>query len=435
MTAVETVVIGGGLSGLVHAHALAKSGSNVVLLERGAEPGGVVRTVIQEGYLLELGPNTVRPTPALLALAREVGVAGDMRFSDPRLPRFVELDGRLRRLPLGVLSPAVLLRAAAEPFVRRRGEGDEESAFDFVARRFGRAIAERLLEPFVSGIYAGDAHRLSAAAAFPKIVAFEREHGSVLRGLLASRRGKEKSAEPRPKGLMSFQEGLGTLPRALASALGERFRAGVEVERIEPGPGGWRVFSSVGDMSARNVVLAASAGTAAKIVAPAASEAARALAAVPAPEVCVAHCAWPAAAFSRPPFGFGHLLAPRPGEPVLGAVWSSALFPGRAPAGQVLLTFFLGGRRNPAAARLDDGAVTAAVHEDARRALGATEPPRLLRATRYAAAIPQYEAGHAARIAALEEAEARLPGLHFLGNYRGGISVGDVVENAIISRK
>jgi oxygen-dependent protoporphyrinogen oxidase len=147
----------------------------------------------------------------------------------------------------------------------------------------------------------------------------------------------------------------------------------------------------------------------------------------------VAHCSWPEEAFPRPPAGFGHLLLPRDGEPVLGAVWSSALFPGRAPGGKVMLTFFLGGRRNPAAARLDDAAVAAAVDADARRALGAAAPPELLRTTRYAAAIPQYEAGHAARIAALEEAEKALPGLRFLGNYRGGISVGDVVENAIVS--
>jgi oxygen-dependent protoporphyrinogen oxidase len=170
-------------------------------------------------------------------------------------------------------------------------------------------------------------------------------------------------------------------------------------------------------------------------VAAAAPVASQALLEIPSPAVCVAHCAWPLDAFARPPAGFGHLLLPRRGEPVLGAVWSSALFPGRAPAGKILLTFFLGGRRNPAAAELDDGAVAAAVAADAQRALGATQPPEIVRTTRYAAAIPQYEAGHGARMHALAEAEAALPGLRFLGNYRGGISVGDVVENAIIAAR
>jgi oxygen-dependent protoporphyrinogen oxidase len=436
MTSAGTVVVGGGLSGLVHAHALARAGGDVLVLENGGAPGGVVRTVEKDGYLLELGPNTVRPTAALLALAAELGIAAEMRFSDPRLPRFVEIDGRLRKIPFGVLSPAAMLRAAGEPFVRRRAAAEEESAFDFVSRRFGTAIAARLLEPFVSGIYAGDARKLTAADAFGKLVELERAHGSVLGGLWKSRKKKTpEPAGPKPKGLMSFASGLGTLPRALAGALGDRFRGNVAVERIERSGDGWRVFASDGDRTARRVVVAAPAAAAARIVAAAAPAAARALAEIPAPEVCVAHCAWPAAAFGRPPVGFGHLLAPRPGEPVLGAVWSSALFPGRAPAGRVMLTFFLGGRRNPDAARLDDAGVGAAIEADARRALGATPPPEILRTTRYGAAIPQYEAGHGARMRVLAEAEAALPGLRFLGNYRGGISVGDVVENAIIAAR
>ena len=435
MNEIETVVIGGGLSGLVHAHALVRAGADVVLLESGAVPGGVVRTVEQDGYLLELGPNTVRPTPALLALAAELGIAEEMRFSDPRLPRFVEIGGSLRKIPFGVLSPWAMLRAAAEPFVRGRAAAEDESAYDFVARRFGPAIAGKLLEPFVSGIYAGDARKLTAADAFGKLVELEREHGSVIGGFWKSRKKGPKPAGPKPKGLMSFASGLGTLPRALAKGLGERFRANVAVERIERTGDGWRLFASDGDRLARRVVVAAPAAAAARIVAEAAPAASRALSEIAAPEVCVAHCAWAAPAFARPPVGFGHLLAPRPGEPVLGAVWSSALFPGRAPAGKVLLTFFLGGRRNPGGARLDDRAVADAVDADARRALGATQAVEILRTTRYAAAIPQYEAGHGARIRTLAEAEAALPGLRFLGNYRGGISVGDVVENAIIAAR
>jgi len=430
---VDTIVVGGGLSGLVHAHALAREGMDVTVLENSAEPGGVVRTVEKDGYLLELGPNTVRPTLAVLLLAAELGIAEQMRFADPKLPRFVEVDGRLRKVPFGVLSPVAMLRAAAEPFVRRGAPAPNESAFDFVARRFGSAAATKLLEPFVSGIYAGDARKLTAADAFGKLVDLEHERGSVIGGFLTSRRKAPKPATAKPKGLMSFVGGLGTLPHALRSSLGERFRGNVAVDRIERSGEGWRVFASDEDRTARRVVVASSAAAAARIVAAAAPAASRALLEIPSPAVCVAHCAWPADAFPRPPRGFGHLLLPRRGEPVLGAVWSSALFPGRAPEGWVLLTFFLGGRRNPAAAELDDAGVAAAVSADAQRALGAGSPPQLVRTTRYASAIPQYEAGHGGRVRALAEAEAALPGLRFLGNYRGGISVGDVVENAIIA--
>jgi len=387
----RTIVVGAGLSGLVRARALAAAGEDVLLLERGAEPGGVVKTVEQEGLLLELGPNTVRPTARLIALA-------------------------------------------AEPFLPRREPPGEESAFDFVARRFGDGIARYALEPFVSGIYAGDAHRLSAQAAFPKIVALEREHGSVVRGLLASRK-KKKPGAPLPKGLLSFRRGLATLPRAIAAGLGDRFRAGVEVERVERSGAGWRVVARDETFSADSVVLAGSAGAAARMLAGVAPEASRALAEMAAPSLCVAHCAWPADAFARPVSGFGHLLVPTAGEIVLGAVWTSSLFPERAPAGTLLITYFLGGRRNPGAAERDDAAIVAAVDADSRRALGARTAPRLVRSTRYAAAIPQYEAGHIGRLETLAAAERALPGLELIGNYRGGISVGDVVDNAAESRR
>lgn len=435
MSGARTIVVGGGLSGLVRARMLAEAGGDVLLLEKGPEPGGVVRTVEQDGFRLELGPNTVRPTAALIALANELGIAGEMVFADPKLPRFIEIGGRLRKIPFPALSAATMLRAAAEPFLPRRKDPGEESAYDFVARRFGTGIARYALEPFVSGIYAGDARLLSAEAAFPGIVAAEREHGSVVRGLIASRKKKDKGAAPLPKGLLSFRRGLAELPRALAARLGARFRAGVDVERIERSGGGWRVFAGGEALPADAVVLAGSAGSAARIVASLAPDASRALAGMAAPPLCVAHCAWPADAFARPVSGFGHLLAPTAGESVLGAVWSSALFPDRAPSGTILITYFLGGRRNPDAAGRDDSAIAAAVDADARRALGARIAPRLVRTTRYAAAIPQYEAGHLARLETLAAAERDLPGLTFLGNYRGGISVGDVVDNAAGSRR
>jgi oxygen-dependent protoporphyrinogen oxidase len=182
-------------------------------------------------------------------------------------------------------------------------------------------------------------------------------------------------------------------------------------------------------LPADSVVLAGSAGSVAGIVANVAPDASRALAGMAAPPLCVAHCAWPADAFPRPVSGFGHLLAPTAGESVLGAVWTSALFADRAPAGTVLITYFLGGRRHPDAAgpRLRRG-------RRRRRATGRSAPGhhRLVRTTRYAAAFPVR--GRAPRPAQTLAAERDLPGLIFLGNYRGGISVGDVVDNAAGSR-
>ncbi|MFY9550440.1 MAG: protoporphyrinogen oxidase, partial [Thermoanaerobaculia bacterium] len=193
----RTIVVGGGLSGLASAYGLIRSGREAVLLEHSPRPGGVVRTESREEFLLEAGPNTVRPTPELLSLVAELGLSGEIIFSDPRAARFVDFHGRLHRLPASpigfvgsrLLSPAGKLRLLAEPF-QRRSRGGEESVRDFFARRLGPEVAERLVEPFVAGIFAGSAARLSAAAAFPTLARWDREHGSLLRGAVLERRAR-----------------------------------------------------------------------------------------------------------------------------------------------------------------------------------------------------------------------------------------------------
>lgn len=433
----RTIVVGGGLSGLAAAYALTRSGKDAVLLEYSQRPGGVARTERREGFLLEAGPNTVRPTRELMALVGELGLAGEVLLSDPRAPRFIDFRGRLHRLPSspgslvasGLLSPAGKLRLLAEPF-RPRGGDAEESVRDFFARRLGPEAAERLVEPFVGGIFAGSASRLSVAAAFPTLARWDRAHGSLLRG--AFRERKAHSGEPRPpRGLVSFREGMESLPRSLAAALGQSLRLSTPTLGIDRRAGRWIARTPAGDFEGAAVVLAVPAPAASALVRPFAPEAAEALAGIPHPPLAVLHLAWPEASLVRPLSGFGHLVVPDPNRRVLGAVWSSSLFPGRAPAGLALLTVFLGGARDPEALALSDAELVAAAASDLE-AQGITRgAPRVVMTTRWERSIPQYESGHLERIAALERAEATLPGLRFLGSYRGGVSVGDVLRSAL----
>ncbi len=433
----RTVVIGAGLSGLTAAWTLLKSGEEVALLEASSRPGGAVRTERREGFLLETGPNTVRPTPQLWRLIEDLGLGGEVLLADPRAPRFVDFRGALHPLPMSaseflgtkLLSGAAKLRILTEP-LRRRGGSVDESVNDFIGRRLGREVADRIVEPFVGGIFAGSGARLSVSAAFPALWRWEREHGSLLRGALASRRSRPAGPHT-PRGLVSFRDGLETLPRALAASVGNALRPATSAYSLAPDAGGWIVHTPSGDIQAARVILAAPAHQAAKIVARFAPAAARSLEAIPHPPLAVLHLAWPESASPRPLRGFGHLVVPDPGRRILGAVWSSSLFPGRAPAGQILVTVFLGGTRDPGALDLDDDEL----HQIAARDLAAQgllrgDPQRVL-LTRWSRAIPQYERGHEDRIAELERAEARFPGLRFLGNYRGGISVADVVRSGI----
>ncbi len=403
------------------------------MLEKGSLPGGAVRTIEKDGYLLELGPNTVRPTARLLALCRELGLEKEMLFSDPRLPRFVDRGGRLRKIPFFALGPLPALRAAAELFVASGAGDDDESAFDWVSRRFGVDAAERALEPFVSGVFAGDARRLSMKAAFPRLWAAERTHGGVIRWAVRSRiRTGKDGPKPGVRGLLSFRRGLSTLPLALAASLGERFRPGVTVEKIGRSAAGWLAETPSGSVSAERLVIATPAGEAARLCGGVAPDAAAALREIPSPPLCVAHCSWHASAFRRTPRGFGYLCTPSERRRILGAVWSSAIFPGRAPGGRVLMTIFLGGRRSPEWADVEVSQLPNLIAAEMRAPLGATELPELVHREVYAHSIPQYEAGHLARIERIASAEASLPGLRLLGNYRGGISVGDVLDNAAI---
>jgi oxygen-dependent protoporphyrinogen oxidase len=442
MPGAATVVIGGGLSGLAAALRRTRAGVETVLLEGDARPGGVVRTEKHEGFLVEKGPNTVRPTPAVMGLARELGLEAEILLSDPKLPRYVDFRGALHALPSspGALVSTRLLSAAGkwrifgEPF-RRGGGSPDESVRDFFSRRLGPEIADRIVTPFVGGIFAGDPARLAVADAFPSLARWEREHGSIFRGAIREARRTRAASPPPPgpkvRGLLSFREGLQALPVAMAGSLGPAFRPSTGAVALSRRPGGWRVSTASGDWDAAEVILAAPAAAAAELVRPFAPDAAAALDAIPHPPLAVLHLAWPKAALARPFRGFGHLVVPDPSRRVLGAVWSSSLFPGRAPEGQILVTVFLGGARDPDALGLSDADLVAAAARDLEAEGIVRGRPRLVLLTRWARAIPQYERGHGARIAILAQAESRLPGLHFLGNYRGGISVGDVLASAL----
>ena len=431
-------MVGGGIAGLARGYALASRGVDVRVLEASPRPGGVVRTERAGDYLLELGPNTVRPTREIWDLIGALGLSEAALLAPPGLPRFIEFEGRLHALAPGpqtllttrLLSIPGKLRLLREPFVRA-GNDPLESVADFFGRRLGREVAERLVAPFVSGIWAGDAGALAVRSAFPMLVRWEREHGSLLRGALASRPPRDPSRPSLPKGLLSFREGLETLPRALAASLGPRLSTNAPVRRLTADGARWRVETDRESLAADRVVVASPAAGAARLLEGIDAQAARALSELPQPPLAVLHLAWPAAAFPAPLAGFGHLVVPASDRRILGAVWSSCLFAGRAPHGEVLLTAFAGGSRDPAAAALSDNELLELAARDLSPALGARSEPRLIRVTRYARAIPQYGLDHESRLEALAQAERRHPGLTFIGNYRGGISVGDVVRNGL----
>jgi len=431
---IDTVVVGAGLSGLTRADAMARSGQDVLLLEESSRAGGVVSSEKRDGFLLEKGPNTVRPTPELWQLVVGLDLEGEALLASPREPRFIDFQGSLQPVPMSLksfLSTPLLswrgkLRLLAEPSVLPSRER-VESVASFFQRRLGPEVAERFVEPFISGVFAGDAWQLSVAECFPKLARWERDFSGLLAGALIER--WRASGPPLVRGLLSFPAGLETLPLAIAARLGDRLRTGTRVEELARSENRWIVRTAKEEIQARRVVLATPAREAALLVASFAPVAAAALRAIPHPPLVVLHLAWPIDAFSSPPRGFGHLVVPQPERRVLGAIYSSSLFPDRAPVGRFLTTVFLGGTRDPAAVDLS-GPELAAIAEHDLAVLHPSSPFEIVRITRYARALPQYDLDHTSRIEALQHTERDWPGLSFLGNYRGGVSVGDVVANA-----
>lgn len=434
------LVVGAGISGLVTAWSLRQAGHAVTVLEAASAPGGTMHSVDQDGYRLDLGPNTVLDrSGAVRTLAESVGIGGQVMEADPSAARrYIAKDGRLLALPTDpvaffktpIFSLRGKLRLLIEPFKGRART--EETIAAFVRRRLGPEFLDWAVDPFVSGVYAGDPDRLSVRAATAKIYALESEHGSLLVGALA--RGlRRRPAGPTPRGkLISFRDGVQGLAHGVAAALGEAVHTGAEVAAIAPrARGGWAVETAAATQhEADHLVLSVPASDGARLLEPLDAGLAAALRAIPyAPVACIA-LGYPREAVRHPLDGFGVLIPRRLGLRTLGCLFSSTLFDQRAPHGRVLLTAFVGGARHTEVATQSPHDLVRTVVPDLCPLLGLEGEPEFVRVHIWKQAIPQYEIGHLARIEEIERGRMRLGPLHFVANWRGGISVADCVENA-----
>jgi oxygen-dependent protoporphyrinogen oxidase len=447
---VPAIVIGAGISGLACAYTLRRRGIDAQLFEASDRAGGVIRSAARDGFLFELGPQSFTFTEPLRKLSRELRIEGQLLPAPVKLPRYLFLDGRLMAAPL---SPPAFV---ASPLFSRRTKWNVlrdvlghskppadtaaggESVAHFIRRKFGDELLEKLVGPFVSGIYAGDPDKLELRSAFPQLYAAENAHGGIVRGLeRAKRRGGE------PQILATFERGNQTLGDALASNLGSALHLGAAATLVTLSPFGARgrflvhfanaeeSSAPVNSLYADYVIIATPASVAGKLLGNLDEALPRWLGGVAYAPVAVVSLGYQRTAITNSLQGFG-FLAPRSSRlRVLGCVWNSSLFPGRAPEGSVLLTSFVGGVLDKAACQLPAAELEGLVHQELRRVLGISEAPIGSNVQVWRQAIPQYDLGHHRRTQILQQKISAFPGLALAGNYLDGPAVGAVVDRAI----
>ncbi|HXS25115.1 MAG TPA: protoporphyrinogen oxidase [Gemmatimonadales bacterium] len=439
----KVAVVGGGLTGLAAAYRLQTLGFEPTVYESAARVGGVVWTEREAGFLAETGPNSLsNPNPMVGRLLGELGLSDRLIEANPAARcRYIVRDGRLEPLPSSplqllttpLLSPTAKLRLLKEPFVAKADPAVEESVGDFVRRRLGDEVLAYVVGPFVGGVYAGNPDALSMRHALPKLYAMEQEHGSMLAAMLARARASRRSGSPGSSGsVFSFPHGLGELTEVLVQRLAGRVCTASPVRRLSRRAFQWIVATDQGDARFAGVIFAAPAHAFGDIeFACDESEKLREAASIAYAPVAVVVLGFPRGAVAHPLDGFGVLVPAAERRRMLGTLFSSTLFPGRAPEGSVTLTTFVGGMGRPDLVGLEPDALVGLVRDELTDLLGVFGDPAFQRVSVWPKAIPQYDVGHQRWLDLLDEIEGANSGLALVGTYRFGVSLGDALASGL----
>ncbi|MDR1498415.1 MAG: protoporphyrinogen oxidase [Puniceicoccales bacterium] len=438
----DVLIIGAGPAGLAAAVTLLRGGVEPIVLESSSRAGGSIVTHRENGFLVEGGPNSLMlEKDGVEDFFHQLGLV-PLEASSEAKKRFLVCAGRPVAAPAGLfgaigtplLSLRGKLRVLGEPFARRAPEGDE-TVGAFVRRRLGAEAALRLVDPLVSGIYAGDIEKLSLRSAFPRLHLMEEKYGSlVLAGL------RKRRAAP-VRRMVNFAGGMAEIPNSMVRVLGEdRIRLGAAVQSIEKNAEGWRVtWLNDGEKHvalARCVLLACTPQNWEKLPLPASLSALlRPWHLLAAPPLSVISLGYAREQVAHPIDGFGMLAPGVERRKILGTLFQSSCFKGRAPDGHVLLTTFLGGSRNATLTSEDEASQIKIVRDELNDLLGVRGSPVFTHITRWNRAIPQYNTGHESLLALLASASKTYPNLFFTGNYCAGVALPKTILHAITTAR
>ena len=447
------VIIGGGITGLAAAHRLVKRGqTEVVLLEAADRVGGVIHTQSRDGFLLERGPDSfISEKPEAIELAREIGLESHLIETNQQHRRsFIVRNGKLRPVPEGfhLLAPAQLwpfitsdifswpgkLRMAIDLILPRRNTNGaiDESLASFVRRRLGREALERMAQPMVGGIYTADPERLSLRATMPRFLDIEKEHRSLILGMM--RRATLGTSGARYSLFLSFDRGMQLLVDQLAARLPSgtvKLNTSVESVQYDPTLKSWAIKTSQGEeISAGGVCITLPAYPAAQLLRSTNSALADELEAIPYASTATVNLGYKRADIPHPLNGFGFVVPFIENRSIIACTFSSVKFAGRAPEGHALLRAFAGGAMQPEMFELDEEEMIRRVRTDLQDLLGITQLPLFAEVARWKHSMPQYELGHLEKVKRINEHVSNLAGLQLAGNAYSGPGIPDCIRSA-----
>jgi oxygen-dependent protoporphyrinogen oxidase len=447
----RVIVIGGGISGLATARQIQDLApeAEVLVLESASRVGGCIQTESIDGFVMDGGASGfLNRDPSTLRLARDLGIQDDVISGcETMRRRYILARGALRRFPdspmtfatSDLLSVSARARMLLEPMIPAGPAGVDETVQHFAVRRLGQEAADLLVDPVLTGIYAGDPTRMSVRATLPQLAALEDEKQSLLMAFIRSRGESGKVNGPSPSVMgtrryVAFRGGIGQLVGSLEQSLGDRIVQGAPVMRVEREGSQWRVITGGADARHRiaDVVVSAAPAPSANAYAghlhPALAGACENVCYAP---VVMVSLGYLEADVPHPLRGFGHLVPSCEKQRVLGVLWSTSIFPGeRAPRGKVLFSAILGGMRDPEICNHDDESLVWEARKHLRLALGIQARPVVERIFRHRVGIPQYEVGHLRRVARAEASLLDLPGFFLTGNAFRGIGVNACTADA-----
>lgn len=442
----KIVILGAGISGLATAFWLNKKGFDVTILEAQSQVGGAMQTSYEDGFLIDFGPNSgLETTPLIRQIVEEVGLSDEMIYAnETSSKRYILRNEQLHALPMG-LSPFLKtklfstkgkLRLFGEPFIGKSSDGYYQSIAQFVERRLGKEFLDYAIDPFVSGVFAGDPTKLSVKSAFPKLYRLEELYGGLIKGMIKGARERKKRAEESKQSakMFSFTNGMQTFPKAIAKTLEGKIVLECRVKSVECRADKWQIrYEKNGEentIESDIIISTVPAYIAADIFCGLDAELSNHLNEIYYPPVMVLYVGFNKNDIGTPLDGFGFLIPSKEKKKFLGAIWSSTIFPNRSSDDYAAFTLFVGGARSPQLFAEEKDVLIKNALNEFKCLMNIKAEPVILNSKIWQKAIPQYNLGYIEHENYFDKFEKKNPGIFLSGNYRGGISVGDCVKNS-----